>query len=290
VPLDDEVEAEFEDLVVTRAGVRVRQGIAGRRELVDEGSRHGDVDATEVRSERLHLDALRAGHGRRRHHIRDDGVGMDEVFWKTSLRRRRRQRSNDRAERRSGVRLQLRRDLLRLRPGEMEVAREDLADVLGREDVRELGDAGETQAPIPERRDDLRKLLHELRGPVPVEGGALRQTELADEEIEQRVVAELTPPALAIKSREGDQEVSERVMLAPKEVGEADGLFAGGRHDLTIARNFQRSGDASGSPLAQERAHPSRTPQADREHAQAATGRVPGARGVESAPRRRSPR
>jgi len=53
-----------------------------------------------------------------------------------------------------------------------------LVTVLRRHHLRELADDGETETTIPEGLDELREALDQLGGGVPVERGALRQTEL----------------------------------------------------------------------------------------------------------------
>jgi hypothetical protein len=144
--------------------------------------------------------------------------------------------------------------------------REDLRQVLAREDVRELGDARQTEAPVPNRLDDLGKLPHQLRCPVPVESGAPRQPEVADEEVEKRVVPEIDPPLLRVEGRERDEKVCEGEVLAAKEVGEDVGQLACGAHEidpLTRSRGLlERTRIASGARSRTRARAPPRTARA----------------------------
>ena len=96
---------------------------------------------------------------------------------------------------------ELRRDLLRLAPGQVEEPRQHFAPrsraVI---DLRELDDARQAQAAVAQRLDDLGELLDQLRRGLPVERGALGETELAVEEVEERGVAELEPSPLVGRS------------------------------------------------------------------------------------------
>jgi hypothetical protein len=246
VPLDHQPEAHLDDRVVGGAGVRVRERVPRLSEQVEQLAVGREVDASQVRGERLHLDARRALRGRQRHHIRDGRVGTDEVSQKTCLRdrdriRRRTDGRDHRPARRSRVGPQLRRDLLRLGPREVEEPRQDLGQVLPREDVRELGDARQAQPPVADRRDDLRELPHQLRRAVAVERGALGEPEIAHQEVEERVVAEVDPPLVAIERREGDEEVRERGVLAAEEIGEGVRQLACGAHEPTFSCVFAAS-------------------------------------------------
>jgi hypothetical protein len=252
VPVDDEPQADLDDGVVGRAGVRVREGVPRLGEKLEQLAVGGEVDAAQLRGERLDLHALRRLRGRRRHHIRDGRVGMDEVFQKTCVRSRG-DRRDDRPHRRSRVGLQLRRDLLRLRPREMEEPRQDLGEVLAREDVRQLGDARQAQPPVADRIDDLGELPHQLRRPVAVERGALREPEIAHEEVEQRVVPEVDPALVRVERRERDEKVREGDVLTAKEIGENVGELACGAHEAILSRDLAASVNARGSLLARER-------------------------------------
>jgi hypothetical protein len=53
VPLDDEIEADLEDVGVARVRMRVRERIPRRGDLLDQPSRHRDVDAAQLRGLRL---------------------------------------------------------------------------------------------------------------------------------------------------------------------------------------------------------------------------------------------
>jgi hypothetical protein len=52
----------------------------------------------------------------------------------------------------------------------------------------------------------------------------------------KRLLYPSLPPARLVEGREGDEELHEGVVLAAKEVGEADRFFAGGRHEPRVAR------------------------------------------------------
>jgi hypothetical protein len=51
--VEEEVEAGLEDLLGGRAGIRVREGVPGGVELGEEAAGHGDVEAGEVRRDRI---------------------------------------------------------------------------------------------------------------------------------------------------------------------------------------------------------------------------------------------
>jgi hypothetical protein len=135
----------------------------------------------------------------------------------------------------------------------------------------------------PERLDDLRILPDEPRGRHPVVGGPLGQVELAGEEVEERAVPELHPPALAIEGRERDEEVGHGVVLGAEQIGKPDGVFTSGRHERTIARLLAPSVNAPGARLGRERDPPSRTPRADPERAQRRRRRAVSGLGAQSA-------
>jgi hypothetical protein len=72
-------------------------------------------------------------------------------------------------------------------------ARQDLGRVLGRDDLRELDDGGEAEAPGPEPRFDLGEPPDQLRRGLPVLGGPGGEAELAAQEGEEARVAEVAP-------------------------------------------------------------------------------------------------
>ncbi len=115
-------------------------------------------------------------------------------------------------------------------------------------------------------------LLDQLRRSLPVLRRAGREPELPPEEREEAGVPELHPPPLAVEDREGDEELRERVVLAAEEVGEAGGLFAGGRHARRVACVLEASWNARIPVLARDPERPSRTPRASRDDHGAAGG------------------
>jgi hypothetical protein len=284
VPLDDEVEAELEDGLLGGGRVRMGQRVPRRGDLVEEAAGDGHVEAGQLGGERL--DLRRQGvRARRRHHIRDGELARRRFFRKNRTKRecrRSARRSNqglrsrngghDRPHRRRLLRQERRPDLLRLALGGVEEAGQDVCEVVRGEDLGELDDAREVEAPVAERRDELRVLLDEARGGHPVVGRPLRKAELAGEEVEERLVAEVDPPALAIECRERDKELRERVVLAAEEIGEVGGVFAGGRHVGRIARISEASLSARIRPLARDLGDPSRTPPAPPRRASGAGG------------------
>jgi hypothetical protein len=155
-----------------------------------------------------------------------------------------------------------------------EEAREDVGRVLGRDDPRDLDDRGQAQVTAPERALDLRVLADELGRRLPVLGRACGEAKLPREEREQGRVPQLHPPALGVKGREGDEELGERVLLAAEQVSEAGRLFAGGRHERSIARDPEVSWNARIRAQARLPGTTSRTPRASLERAQDARGRL----------------
>ncbi len=142
---------------------------------------------------------------------------------------------HDGSLRRSFRRQERGRDLPRLALRRVEEPRDDVASVLRRDDLRELDEARQVEATVAEQVDDLGVALDELGRGLPVVGGPLGKAQLPVQEVEQRAVPQLEPPALPIEDRESYEELPERVVLAAEEVGEAGGLFAGGRHTRRVA-------------------------------------------------------
>ena len=170
---------------------------AGRLELLEEAPGDGHVEAAQVGSERL--DSGRRGARRRRPHGRqlrvwragterfirmNRGLGAMVRLPLRPVRERERgdrdaQRGHDLPVRRGLVRLERGRDRLRLALRELEEPGQDVAEVLGRHDLRELDDAGQTEPAIAQRPDHLGEPLDELRGGLPVErGGRARRRAL----------------------------------------------------------------------------------------------------------------
>jgi hypothetical protein len=196
VAIDDEIEADLEDDIVGRARVRVRERVPGRGELLEHAPRDGDVEPAELGGEGV--DVRPFASRRRSRHIRNGKLARTRFFRENRTVGEQRQagrlgdparcqaeRSHDGAQRRCRNRLQLRDDLLRLQLGGPEEPRQDLRPVLRRDDVRDLDNRREVQAAIPERLDDLRIPLDELRGRLPVVRRPLRQRELAGQEVEE---------------------------------------------------------------------------------------------------------
>ena len=136
---------------------------------------------------------------------------------------------------RLGIGPELRRHLHRLALGAMEEAGQYLVVVLGGENLRQLGDARDAQAPVPERLDDLGDAPDELGGDLPVVGSALREPELTVEEHEQAGVAELDPEPVPVEVGESEKEIGHGAVLAGEQVGEASGECACGVHARMVS-------------------------------------------------------
>jgi hypothetical protein len=80
------------------------------------------------------------------------------------------------------------------------------------------------------------------------------------------------------------------VVLATKQLGEAGGLFACGRHGRTIARVFGASVNARGRPLARDLAGASRTGRGKRERSHGECRRIQGGDRAQAAAPQRFPR
>jgi hypothetical protein len=148
-------------------------------------------------------------------------------------------------------------------------------------------DAREVEAPVAERLDEVRESLDEGRGGHPVVGGSLRPPELAREEIEERAITEIDPPPVSIEGGEGNQELRERAVLAAEEVGEAEGLFAGGGHERRVSRPSEASWDARIRVLARDLGAPSRTPPGVPRRSRRACRRLLGGLGARPTPWKR---
>ncbi len=70
---------------------------------------------------------------------------------------------------------------------------EHLVEVLRRHDLRELGQARQAEAPVPERLGKSREALKELRGAHPVERRRLREPQLSAQVVEERGVPGVHP-------------------------------------------------------------------------------------------------
>jgi len=91
------------------------------------------------------------------------------------------------------------------------VSKAQLASVvLGREDLRQLGDRRHAQAAGPEWLDDLRDALNELGGGLAVVRGPLREAELAVQKMEEARVAEVDPQPLPVFPERSDRASAER--------------------------------------------------------------------------------
>jgi hypothetical protein len=69
--LEKEIEAGLDDLVAGRGGVRVREGVARRLELLEEAARNRHVNARQLGVERLDRHWRRRGSGRGRQDFPD---------------------------------------------------------------------------------------------------------------------------------------------------------------------------------------------------------------------------
>ncbi len=246
----------------------VGEGGSRRLELLEEPAGHRHVEAAQVRGERLGVDPRSAAQRRLRVRVgtrrfirmnstRREGIQaghMGDSAVRGGLRPHRKvergcdgrgaQRRHHIPMRRGLVRPERGRDRLRVPLRQMEEPRQDVAPVLGRQDLRELDYAREAETAVTQRLDDLRESLDEPRGGLPVESGALREAQLPVQEIKERGVPELDPQPLRVEVREGDEELGERGALALEELGEAGGEIACGGHEASIDRDFGASPDA----------------------------------------------
>src|SRR5512138_2832642 len=132
--------------------------------------------------------------------------------------------------------------------------------VLGCDHLRELDDGGDAQATVSQRVDDLGEALDELRGGLAVMGGALREAELAVQEVEERGVPELDPDAVAVEVRECDEKVDEGPVLEREEVGKTLRERACVFHDASVSRVLDRSGNARSRLVARRSGKGAATP------------------------------
>ena len=126
----------------------------------------------------------------------------------------------------------------------MEEARQHLGDVLARGDPRDLDDARQAQAAVPQGRGHLGEPLDQLRRGLAVEGRAGGELQFTVQEVEETRVAQLLPTPLRVEGREGEQEFGHRPALAAKEGSEAGGEVAGGVHGATLSRKITPSVNA----------------------------------------------
>jgi hypothetical protein len=237
MPGDEKVEPGFEDGLGRGPGMGVGEGVARGVELGEKSPRHGHVKTAKVLGERngqerrwrnppkewfiwLNRDRIVAGRGRR-----------------YCDRRRRRQRRNDVPQGRPLDRPQRGGNFRSLTPGEVEEPRKDLGRVLSGDHLPELGDAGDTEPAVPKRLDHLRMSLQEFSGDLPVEGGPLREPELAMEKPEQARVAELGPGSSTVEVGQGDKKLGHGAALPGEELGQAIGEGARSAHAFSIACN-----------------------------------------------------
>jgi hypothetical protein len=282
VPLDDEVEAELEDGLLGGGGVGVREGVSSRGELVEEASRHGHVHPSPLRVEGTDPRAIgsgrRGGHGTHRHlgqksvnasHGRGRSGSGRANFGRPKYTGSVTRRAVERGGRPDGRDEELPDGRVLDRPerrgdeggvtrGLAEEPRQDLGRVLGRDDPRDLDDGGEAEIAAPEGGLDVGVLLDERGRRLAVLGGAGGEPELAAEELEQAGIPQLDPPALPVERREGDEKLREGLVLAAEEVGEAGGVFAGGRHAEILSRDSEVSWNARERLLMRFRAAPAR--------------------------------
>jgi hypothetical protein len=247
VAIDDEVEAELEHLGVAGLRVRVRERVAGNRELLEQPPRDGDVDAAELRCLRLD-DGPRREQGLQSLLGRRAGLGTHQVGQPTarivngarSHRRSRRDRGDDRA-RGDRLRRELRDDVPGVPLRGPEEPRQHLGRVLVRDDLRELEHGRDAEPPLADRVEHLREPLDEPDRGLPVRGRAVRQPEVVHEEGEERVVPERHPRALPIEVREGGEELGEGVTLAAEQRDEDDGQLACRAHEQSFSCVFAAS-------------------------------------------------
>jgi hypothetical protein len=256
--LQDEVERGLEDVAVARAGMRVREGVAGGGELLHDRARDGDVHAGQLGGLGLD-DGLRWRRRRRRTYFLGPrlavGIGvvgrLDDLTFVRVCRRererlgRRGDRGHHRAPRDDLCRAQLRGDLLCVALRQMEEPRENLGAVLRSEDLRQLDHARHAEPPVPERLHDFRVTLDELRRGEEVVRRAAGQPEMLVQEGEERGIPEVHPQPAVVEVCECHQKIGERVVLGTEQIGEAGGGFAcGGRHEVILSCVFDASGNA----------------------------------------------
>ncbi len=181
-----------------RVGERGPRGV----ELLEKAAGDGHVEPVQLAGEGL--GHRRSGARRRgRHCPRRSRLRRDRTRWFTRmnlpldtvrlLRRRREgksecsdgdsRRRHDGSVRRSLVRLQLCGDRLGLPLREVEELRQDVASILGGEDLRQLDDARQAKAAVAQGLDDLGESLDEVGRGLAVERGALGEAELAVQEV-----------------------------------------------------------------------------------------------------------
>jgi hypothetical protein len=112
------------------------------------------------------------------------------------------------------------------------------------------------RVPPLERLDEIRDLLDELGCDLPVLSGALGEPELPGEEVEERGVPQLDPPAALVEVRQCDQKLGEGTVLAAEERGEVLGECACSIHEPSVSRDSPASGNAPGRPERRERGGP----------------------------------
>jgi len=130
----------------------------------------------------------------------------------------------------------------------VEVTREHLLPVLGRDHLRELDNGGHAQATVPEWLNGLGEVADEPGGLHPVVGGAVGEPELALEEGKER--RELLPEFPPVELRERDDELGERVALVAEEVDETVRELTRSVHGEHYLMRFQSLPERARSSVA----------------------------------------
>jgi hypothetical protein len=110
----------------------------------------------------------------------------------------------------------------------------DLAPVLLRHHLRELGDVRDAKSSVSQGLRDLRVLPHEPGGNLAVVGRTARQAHLPVQVIEEARETELPVHGQQVELGEGEEEIDEGGMFAVGELGDAGGPFSS-VHGSTIA-------------------------------------------------------
>jgi hypothetical protein len=256
--LDEQLQRRREDLLVRRPGLDMALPQPGLLQQDHERGRHRDVHPAFPGRERLHDGPphLRGG-------PHSFGVGQIQFNWLDDHRRfhRRQERApgDDRPPRHHIRRKHLRHDLLRLLLRTVEELLHHVGAVLLRHHLGELGDVREAEPSVSKRIDDLRELPDEPGCHLAVVGRTPGQAHLPVQVIEEARESQLAEHGQPVEFGEGEEEIDEGAVLAPGEIGDAEGPFAC-VHGSTISRENSPSPHARGCQGARPLARRSRTP------------------------------
>ncbi|HET7752600.1 MAG TPA: hypothetical protein VFK85_01715 [Anaeromyxobacteraceae bacterium] len=116
----------------------------------------------------------------------------------------------------------------------VEESRQGPEAVLGCDHLREGGERADAEPSVSQGVEHFRIPLQQLRGDLAVIRAAVRQAEVANEELEEVRVPELEPTAPSVELGERDHEIRERAALPTEQLCEAYGEVACGGHHLNI--------------------------------------------------------